>query len=152
MVYFTQLLRTALFTCLLFVCGSLLLAAELPPKASQVQLTRKFLLTVLQGKYRDAYPLLTPETRQRLTTAQFRTDSRVLYEQGKRFGPRITLYKLGFRIGDDQKAHPFYQFHFASDTLRPKPQVLLDVSFRDSTATQVLTFGMVPAPQKQKRK
>ncbi|UOR05385.1 hypothetical protein MUN82_20970 [Hymenobacter aerilatus] len=151
MIYFTQQQRAAFFTFLFIVCGGLLLAAGLPPKkTSQVQLTRKFLLTVLQGKYRDAYPLLTSETRQHLTTAQFRTDSRVLYEHGKRFGPRITLYKLGFRFGDDQKAHPFYQFHFASDTLRPKPQVLLDVSFRDSTATQVMTFGLVPAPQKRK--
>lgn len=149
MHYLTRQLRAFLLISLLLACGGLLVAANPPKKTSQVQLTRKFLLAVLQGKYRDAYPMLAPDTRQRLTTTQFRTDSRVLYEQGKRFGPRITLYKLGFRFGDDQKAHPFYQFHFASDTLRPKPQVLLDVSFRDSAATQVLTFGLVPAPQKK---
>lgn len=141
--------RAAFFTCFFIAYSSLLIAAGLPIKSSQVQLTRKFLLAVLHGQYRSAYPLLTPETRQQLTTAQFRMVGRQLYEQGKRFGPRITLYKLGFRFGDDQKAHPFYQFHFASDTLRARPQVLLDVSFRDSAATQVLTFGLVPAPQKK---
>jgi len=151
MRYSTQQLCAAFFTCFFVACGSLLLAANLPAKISQVQLTRKFLLTVLHGEYRSAYPLLTSETQQQLTAAQFRAAGRQLYEQGKRFGPRITLYKLGFRFGDDQKAHPFYQFHFASDTLRLRPQVLLDVSFRDSAATQVLTFGLVPAPQKKAR-
>jgi hypothetical protein len=51
------------------------------------------------------------------------------------------------RIGEKNDVRNFYSFLFKSDTLAPRPQVQLDVTFRDSTSTRILSFGLIPAPQ-----
>ena len=122
-------------------------AAVSPPRPSQVQVARQFLLAVLRADYAPAYGLLTPEVRAAVPLAGYRAAARPLYEQGQRRQPVIDLYKLGVRIGEQQDVRNFYSFMFRSDTLAAKPEVQLDVTFRDSTATRILSFGLVPAPQ-----
>ena len=116
---------------------------------SQVQVSRQFWLAVLHRQDARAYQLLAPEVTQTMTAAQFRLAVRPLYEQGKRFGPAISLHKLGMRLGTEPGARYFYDFSFKSDSLRARPQVLLDVTFRDSAATRILSFGQIPAPQRK---
>ncbi|WP_345074179.1 hypothetical protein [Hymenobacter fastidiosus] len=124
-----------------------LLAPPARARPSQVQLARQFLLAVLRGDYEHAYQLLAPEVSAAITPAHFRAAARPLYEKGQQFRPAIDLYKLGLRIGEANDVRNFYSFMFKSDTLATRPQVQLDVTFRDSTATRILSFGLVPAPQ-----
>lgn len=123
--------------------------AQAPRRVSQVQVSRQFWLAVLHKQDARAYQLLAPEATQTMTPAQFRLAIRPLYEQGKRFGPTISLHKLGMRLGAGQAARYFYDFSFKSDSLRARPQVLLDVTFRDSVATRIFSFGQIPAPQRK---
>ena len=58
---------------------------------------------------------------------------------------------MGYRIGELNDVRSFYSFMFKSDTLAGKPEVQLDVTFRDSTATRILTFGLIPAPQSRRQ-
>jgi len=118
-------------------------------KPSQVQVARQFLLALLQRQYKQAYQLLTPEVSAAFTLQQFEAAAQPLIEQSQRHGRAFDLYKLGMRISDGPVTRYFYSFSFKSDTLQPKPSVLLDVSFRDSTATRVLSFGLIPAPQRK---
>lgn len=126
----------------LLTLGSTAWAA--PPQAF---LARQFLLAVLQGHFDQAYQQLAPETRQRLNRQQFRQAAAPLYERGKQAGPRIELYRLGLRLGEDDDAQWFYAFTFKSDSANAAPPQL-DVTFRDSAATQVLEFHLLPGKVK----
>ncbi|TGE21934.1 hypothetical protein E5K00_16890 [Hymenobacter aquaticus] len=125
----------------------LLLAVPGSARPSQVQVARQFLLAVLRGDYTAAYQLLAPEAQATLKADGFRAAARPLYEQGQRRGTPFDLYKLGYRIDEANTVRNFYSFMFKSDTLAARPVVQLDVTFRDSTATRILTFGLIPAPQ-----
>ncbi|MDF7813140.1 hypothetical protein [Hymenobacter sp. YC55] len=121
------------------------LGAETPaPRITQIQAARQFLLAVLRGEFDAAHRMLAPEVGSALTPARFRAVAQPLYEQGRRFGPAIDLYKLGFRLRDGQAPQSFVAFMFKADTLTARPRVQLDVTFRDSTARQVLSFGLIP--------
>ncbi|GGE97443.1 hypothetical protein [Hymenobacter cavernae] len=120
-------------------------------RPSQVQVARQFLLALLQKQYKQAYQLLAPEVSAAVTLRQFEASAQPLVEQGQRLGSSIALYKLGMRISDGPTTRYFYSFSFKSDTLQPKPRVLLDVSFRDSTATRILNFTLIPAPQRKQK-
>jgi hypothetical protein len=152
-------MRPTTFRCFCCVLGALVavvspVAAQRPvvvvsgsapvAVASQIQVARQFLLAVLAGNYPAAYALLAPEVSQHVPLAQFRATAEPLYQQGQRYQPTIDLYKLGFRISDNQTTRAFVAFMFRSDTLQPRPQVQLDVMFRDTTARQILSFGLVP--------
>jgi len=142
-------LQRPLFFFLLVVLDSCsALKAQAPRRTSQVQITREFLLAILHKQDARAYKLLALETAQTMPLAQFKQAIQPLYAQGKRFGPTISLYKLGMRMGG-QGTRYFYDFSFRSDSLHPRPQVLLDVSFRDSTATRIMSFGQIPALQRK---
>ncbi|TGE19874.1 hypothetical protein [Hymenobacter elongatus] len=116
-------------------------------RPSQVQVARQFLLAVLRGEYTTAYQLLAPQVRATTTAKQFRRAAQPLYDQGQQRGTSIDLYKLGYRMGENNDVRSFYSFTFKSDSLAAVPTVQLDVTFRDSTATRILSFGLIPAPQ-----
>ncbi|SHK31212.1 hypothetical protein SAMN02746009_00693 [Hymenobacter psychrotolerans DSM 18569] len=123
-------------------------AFQKPP--SQVQVARQFLLAVLAGNYSAAYGFLAPEISAAVPLARFQAAAEPLYRQGQQRQRTIDLYKLGYRISDNATTRSFVAFMFRSDTLAARPQVQLDVTFRDSTARQILSFGLVPAPQAAK--
>lgn len=140
------ILRPALLLLLL-----LWVAAPAVARPSQVQVARQFLLAVLRSDYKAAFQLLAPETQATLTARQFRAAAQPLLAQGKQRGQPIDLYKLGYRIGENSDVRSFYSFMFKSDTLARQPQVQLDVTFRDSTAKRILSFGLIPAPQGKRK-
>jgi hypothetical protein len=113
-----------------------------PP--AQAYLARQFLLAVLRGRYAEAYRLLDPAVQAALSPRQFRQAAAPLYQRGQQAGPGgIELYRLGLRIGENDDVRWFYAFTFRRDSVAPAP-VQLDVTFRDSTATGVLEFRLVP--------
>ncbi|MBC6606341.1 hypothetical protein H8B13_05895 [Hymenobacter sp. BT188] len=132
---------------------ALLLLLSLPATAqsSQIQVARQFLISVLRGDNSAAYKLLAPEVSSTISKKQFRAAVRPLYEQGRELGSPIALYKLGLRLGEEAQPRYFYTFSFKSDTLQPMPRVMLDVTFRDTTAMRILSFGMIPAPQSKRK-
>ncbi|GAA3948580.1 hypothetical protein [Hymenobacter algoricola] len=132
---------------LLVLLAVLALAPPAVARPSQVQIARQFVLAILRGDYDQAYQLLAPEVTAAVTPARFRAAAAPLYAKGQQFKPTIDLYKLGVRIGEANDVRNFYSFMFKSDTLAPRPQVQLDITFRDSTATRILSFGLIPAPQ-----
>lgn len=138
-----------LIVLVLFSLGPLL-ARPVQAPASQIQVARQFLLSVARGEWAVAYGRLAPEVRQGLSVQQFRVAADPLYQQAKQYGPTISLYKLGYRLRDTQKPQPFVAFSFKADTVQAYPHFQLDVTFRDSTARQILGFGLVPlvAPPK----
>ncbi|KUG06501.1 hypothetical protein ASU33_03860 [Solirubrum puertoriconensis] len=109
-----------------------------------MQIARRFLFAVLSGEYDKAYQMLAPEVKAGVSPARFRVAAEPIYLQGQQRGARIDLYRLGLRIGENDQVRWFYAFTFKSDSLVKAPQQL-DVSFRDSAATGVLEFRMVPA-------
>lgn len=117
-------------------------SATLPP--TQIQVARQFLLAVLRGEFRVAQGMLAPEVSRALTPAQFQAAAMPLYQRGQHLGPAIDLYKLGFRLRDGQAPQAFVAFMFKADTVAARPEVQLDVSFRDSTARQILSFALIP--------
>lgn len=125
----------------------ILLSLPASAQSSQIQVARQFLIAVLCGDNSAAYKLLAPEVSNTFSKKQFRAAVRPLYEQGRELGRPIALYKLGLRLGEETQPRYFYAFSFKSDTLQPRPRVMLDVTFRDTTATRILSFGMIPAPQ-----
>lgn len=129
---------------LLLLVGNPLGAEPPAPRITQIQAARQFLLAVLRGEFDTAHRMLAPEVGSALTPVRFRAVAQPLYEQGRRFGPAIDLYKLGFRLRDGQSPQPFVAFMFKADTISLRPKVQLDVTFRDSTARQVLSFGLIP--------
>ncbi|MBO0357181.1 hypothetical protein J0X19_04440 [Hymenobacter sp. BT186] len=126
---------------------SLPLGATTPaavPPPTQIQVARRFLLAVLHGEFQAAHGMLAPEVGRALAPTQFRAAAMPLYQQGQHFGPTIDLYKLGFRLRDQQATQSFVAFTFKADTLAARPEVQLDVTFRDSTARQILSFALIP--------
>ncbi|MBD2714459.1 hypothetical protein KBK19_05390 [Microvirga sp. STR05] len=140
--------RRLVVGCLLLCLPLFQAVAQKPP--SQVQVARQFLLAVLAGNYPAAYAFLAPEVSAAVPLARFQAAAEPLHQQGRQHQPTIDLYKLGYRISDNNTTRPFVAFKFRSDTLLPRPQVQLDVTFRDSTARQILGFGLIPAPQSVK--
>ena len=135
-------------------CLALLLLLSFPVAAqpSQIQVARQFLLAVLRGDNNSAYKLLAPEVSKTVSKKQFKEAVKPLHQQGRDFGQPISLYKLGIRLGEESKPRYFYAFSFKSDTLQTQPRVMLDVTFRDTAATRILSFGMIPAPQGKQKK
>ncbi|UOQ72478.1 hypothetical protein [Hymenobacter cellulosilyticus] len=136
---------------LLLLTVVLLATAPLVARPSQVQVARQFLLAVLRGEYPTAYALLAPETRAAMSAKQFKEAVQPLRAQAKRRGQPIDLYKLGYRISEANEVSNFYSFMFKSDTLAGKPEVQLDVTFQDSTAARIRSFGLIPAPQSRRK-
>ena len=114
------------------------------PQPTQIQVARRFLLAVLHGEFQAAHGMLAPEVGRAITPAQFQAVALPLYQKGQHFKPTIDLYKLGFRLRDGQTPQSFVAFMFKADTLAARPEVQLDVTFRDSTARQILSFGLIP--------
>ncbi|OON68045.1 hypothetical protein [Hymenobacter sp. CRA2] len=143
-MYFPAAPSKAFFRKLGLLAGLWLLgtaAWATPPK--QGFIARSFLLAILQGRYAQAYALLAPEVQTVTTPRQFRAAAQPIYQQGQQAGVGIELYRLGLRLGENEDSRWFYAFTFKSDSAKAAP-VQLDVTFRDSAATKVLEFRLVP--------
>jgi hypothetical protein len=114
-----------------------------PAAPTQAQVSYRFLNEILQADYPAAYRRLAPEVQRALSSAAFTTAAQPLQQLGQQRGADIKLYKLGTRLGGRGKPGQwFYSFSFAKDSLLKPPPVLLEVTFRDTTARQVLGFGV----------
>jgi hypothetical protein len=114
-----------------------------PSVPTQAQVAYRFLSEVLRADYPAAYHRLAPEVQRALPSAAFATAAQPLQQLGQQRGPEIKLYKLGTRLsGRGKPGQWFYSFSFAKDSLLKPPPVLLEVTFRDTTARQVLGFGV----------
>jgi hypothetical protein len=114
-----------------------------PAAPTQSQVAYRFLKEVLRDDYPTAYRRLAPEVQRALSSSAFATAAQPLQQLGQQRGPEIKLYKLGTRLGGRGKPGQwFYSFSFAKDSLLKPPPVLLEVTFRDTTARQVLGFGV----------
>ena len=111
---------------------------------SQVQVARQFLLAVLGGNWDAAYQHLSPAARQQLPLPAFRAATQPIIDQARTYGPVIDLYKLGYRLRDDDSVQPLVAFQYRADSLRPGPHVQLDVTFQDSSARHIQAFRVVP--------
>jgi hypothetical protein len=114
-----------------------------PP--TQAQVARRFLVEVLAADYPAAYRRLAPEVRAAVPVATFGAAARPLWQQGQARGTAIELYQIGTRLGTGRRASQWFcRFSFASDSAQPRrpPPVLLEVTFRDTTARAVLGFGL----------
>lgn len=129
---------------LMAVCGWA--SAQGSPKPtqrpSQAQAAHQFLRAVLRADYAVAYRRMAPEVQHTISLAQFETSARPLWRSGQKHRQAIELYKLGVRLGDGGSSRLFYAFSFAADSARQPPPVLLEVTFRDTTARAVLGFGL----------
>jgi hypothetical protein len=113
-----------------------------PVAPTQAQISYRFLNEILRADYPAAYRRLAPEVQRALPSAAFATAAQPLQQLGQQRGPNIKLYKLGTRLsGRGKPGQWFYSFSFAKDSLLKPPPVLLEVTFRDTTARQVLGFG-----------
>jgi len=122
-----------------------LVASFRPPRArpTQAQVARQFLREVLAEHYPAAYRRLAPEVRAAVPLPAFAQAARPLWKQGQARGPAIELYQLGARLGSGQRPGQWFcRFAFAQDSARRPPPVLLEVTFRDTTARAVLGFGL----------
>ena len=113
-----------------------------PPAPTQPQVARRFLLEVMRADYPAAYRRLAPEVRAAVPLPAFTRAARPLWQQGQARGPAIEFYQLGARLGDGRLSQWFCRFRFAADSARRPPPVLLEVTFRDTTARAVLGFGL----------
>ncbi|RZK62850.1 MAG: hypothetical protein EOO59_01450 [Hymenobacter sp.] len=96
---------------------------------------------IVRADYSAAYRRLAPEVRATLPQKAFVTAAQPLQQLGQQRGQAIELYKLGTRLGGrGGRGQWFYSFSFASDSLHKPPTVLLEVTFRDTAARQVLGF------------
>jgi hypothetical protein len=110
---------------------------------TQAQVARRFLTEVLHDDYSAAYRRLAPEVRTKLRPAAFAAATQPLQHLGRQRGQTVELYKLGTWLAEGgEHGQWFYRFSFASDSARRPPPVLLEVTFRDTTARQVLGFGI----------
>jgi hypothetical protein len=107
-----------------------------------VQVARQFLLAVLRADYTTAYGRLAPEVRRSISPTRFRAAARPLWQRGQLRGTNIDLYKLGFRLTGERQSRGFVAFSFAADSLRHPPPEWLEVTFRDTTARQILGFSL----------
>lgn len=128
--------------------GVVLLSAAMgfsfqPAAPTQAQVARRFLSEVLRADYPTAYQRLAPEVRATLRPAAFAAAAQPLRHLGQQRGQAVELYKLGTWLREDSGHEPwFYRFSFASDSARRPPPLLLEVTFSDTTARQVLGFGI----------
>jgi hypothetical protein len=114
-----------------------------PATPTQAQVAYRFLKEVLRDDYPTAYRRLAPEVQRALSSSAFVTAAQPLQQLGQQRGPEIKLYKLGTRLGGRGKPGQwFYSFSFTKDSLLKPSPVLLEVTFRDTTARQVLGFGV----------
>ena len=111
-------------------------------RPGQAQAAGQFLRLVLRANYPAAYARLAPEVRQGLSLNQFAAAARPLWRSGQRHGADIELYKLGLRLGDRGGSRLFYTFAFTADSAAKNPAELLEVTFRDTAARAVLSFGL----------
>ena len=113
------------------------------PQPTQAQVARRFLGEVLRADYPAAYQRLAPEVRATLRPAAFAAAAQPLRHLGQQRGQAVELYKLGTWLSEGGSREPwFYRFSFAKDSARRPPPVLLEVTFADTTARQVLGFGV----------
>jgi hypothetical protein len=130
----------------LLAVASLVAAQSIPPRQlhpTQAQVARRFLLEILHAEYPAAYRRLAPEVRAAVPVATFEAAARPLWQQGQERGLAIELYQIGTRLGNGRRASQWFcRFSFASDSARRPPPVLLEVTFRDTTARAVLGFGL----------
>lgn len=106
-------------------------------------MARRFLTEVLREDYPAAYQRLAPEARAKLGPAAFAAAAQPLRHLGQQRGQAVELYKLGTWLNEDGRPAPwFYRFSFANDSTRRPPPVLLEVTFGDTTARQVVGFGV----------
>ncbi|MBO2031579.1 hypothetical protein J4D99_09290 [Siccationidurans ginsengisoli] len=120
---------------------ALVLGAQ-PAAPTQPQVARRFLLDILHANYPAAYRRLAPEVRAAVRRPAFEAAARPLWQQGQVRGPAIELYQIGTRLGGGRPSQWFCRFAFAQDSARHPPPVLLEVTFRDTTARAVLGFGL----------
>ncbi|MGI4759120.1 MAG: hypothetical protein ACRYF0_00335 [Janthinobacterium lividum] len=114
-----------------------------PPKPTQAQVARQFLVEILTEKYPAAYRRLAPEVRAAVPLPAFVRAARPLWQQGQAHGRAIELYQIGARLGSArQPGQWFCRFAFAQDSARRPPLALLEVTFRDTTARAVLGFSL----------
>ena len=114
-----------------------------PRQPTQAQVARRFLTEIILADYPAAYRRLAPEVRTALPLSAFAAAAAPLGQQAQPRGAAIELYKLGTRLsGASHSGRWFYSFRFASDSARQPPPVLLEVTFRDTTARQVLGFSL----------
>jgi hypothetical protein len=114
-------------------------------RATQAQVARRFLVELLAASYPAAYRRLAPEVQSAVPLATFEAAAQPLWQQGQARGPAIELYQIGTRLGNGRRASQWFcRFSFASDSAQPRrpPPVLLEVTFRDTTARAVLGFGL----------
>ncbi|RSK51218.1 hypothetical protein [Hymenobacter rigui] len=140
------MLKPATFRVFLLILSGWMLSAAVTRQQvanSQVQVARQFLLAVLAGNWEAAYQLLSPATRQQLPMPAFRAATQPIIEQARTYGPTIDLYKLGYRLREEETIQPFVGFSYRADSLRPGPHVQLDVTFQDSAARQIQSFGLI---------
>ncbi|MDO7885263.1 hypothetical protein [Hymenobacter cheonanensis] len=113
------------------------------PVPTQAQVARRFLQEVLRADYAAAYPRLAPEVRAAVPQPAFERAARPLWQQSQQRGLAIELYQIGARLGSARRPGQWFcRFAFASDSARRPPPVLLEVTFRDTTARAVLGFGL----------
>ncbi|TDN37399.1 hypothetical protein E4631_00500 [Hymenobacter sp. UV11] len=128
---------------LVLLAGLLVGARPYPPAPTQAQVARRFLGEVLRADYPTAYRRLAPEVRAGVPLAAFGAAARPLWQQGQARGPAIELYQVGVRLGTGRTGSRWFcRFTFASDSAHRPPPVLLEVTFRDTTARAVLGFGL----------
>lgn len=113
-----------------------------PAAPTQAQVAYRFLSELIQADYPTAYRRLASEVQRALPSAAFAKAAQPLQQLGQQRGPHIKMYKLGTRLsGRGKPGQWFYSFSFANDSLLKPPPVLLEVTFRDTTARQILGFG-----------
>jgi hypothetical protein len=106
-----------------------------------VQATRQFLTAALRGDT-AAIRWLAPELRRKLSAAGVQKALAPLAAAGRRRGPDIELYKLGYWLEADGSSRPFVAYAWAADSLLKLKREWLQVAFRDSAARQVLEFEL----------
>jgi len=139
--------RALAYAGALLLAGASLAPAQPPrqPRPTQAQVARRFLVEVLAASYPAAYRRLALEVQAAVPLGTFEAAARPLWQQGQARGPAIELYQIGTRLGDGRRASQWFcRFSFAGDSAQPRrpPPVLLEVTFRDTTARAVLGFGL----------
>ncbi|WP_198172637.1 hypothetical protein [Hymenobacter ginkgonis] len=110
---------------------------------TQAQVANRFLREILRADYPAAYRRLAPEVQATVRLPTFAAAARPLWQQGQARGPAITLYQIGARLGGEHSRNQWFcRFAFARDSVHRPPPVLLEVTFRDTTARAVLGFGL----------
>ena len=117
------------------------------PRPTQAQVARRFVLEVRRAEYPAAYRRLAPEVRAAVPLAAFTGAAQPLWQAGQVRGAAVELYQLGARLGTGRGGSQWFcRFCFARDSARHPPPVLLEVTFRDTTARAVLGFGLRRRP------